>query len=284
MAWCPKCKDEYVEGITTCPACGSDLVDELPKKTDQIVPVVICQVPDEQIGAKFVMFLQYNGVQTAGLMPVEESDEEQDGGFNVVVASFEEEIAKKAFAGFDSSEILPEVEQQLSDIKNEEANKVFSELRTEQSTVYVKKRDKYADLKFSGISFLVFALLGVGVLVLNILGYISILNNKFSAFIMGIVFLIFFVVGITSLVRAKKMKGMVSQEERMSNDVLIWLEENITDEWLNELYDEEQTEESNYFTIHEKMCEKTALQFPLINRTYIEQLMDERYNEYCEER
>lgn len=30
MPVCPNCKYEYVNGITKCPDCGEDLVDELP--------------------------------------------------------------------------------------------------------------------------------------------------------------------------------------------------------------------------------------------------------------
>lgn len=33
MAWCPVCKCEYVDGVTTCADCGSELVDRLPAKT-----------------------------------------------------------------------------------------------------------------------------------------------------------------------------------------------------------------------------------------------------------
>ena len=32
--WCPKCKNEYVDGITLCADCGVELVDELPEETD----------------------------------------------------------------------------------------------------------------------------------------------------------------------------------------------------------------------------------------------------------
>ena len=29
MPWCPKCKNEYVDGVKTCVDCGCDLVGSL---------------------------------------------------------------------------------------------------------------------------------------------------------------------------------------------------------------------------------------------------------------
>lgn len=37
MAWCPKCKNEYVEGIRVCADCGSELVEALPSETEEAV-------------------------------------------------------------------------------------------------------------------------------------------------------------------------------------------------------------------------------------------------------
>ena len=48
MPWCPKCKNEYIEGITTCTDCGVDLVDELPKETDPGAPVILCRLDTEE--------------------------------------------------------------------------------------------------------------------------------------------------------------------------------------------------------------------------------------------
>lgn len=292
MPWCPKCRNEYVEGITTCAECGIDLVDELPEEMDENMPVKLCHVTDEVVGGKFVLYLNMQGVQTAGLMPVTEGDETYEDGFYLVVAGFEQEAAEALFEGFDRLEemteeylttLAPDLEEKLEELKEEEANQMLSELRTETSTVYVKKKDKYSDLKFSGISFIVFGILGFGLLALNFLEYIN-MFNKFSTLIMTIVFLVFLVVGISSLLRAKKMRGIVSQEERISDDVLDWIEENISDEYIGTLVDPEQSEESNYFSAHSAMCKLVADQFPLFNRDYIDQLIDDRYNEYCDNR
>lgn len=43
MPWCPKCKNEYVEGIRVCSDCGSELVDALEEPDEP----VNCELPEE---------------------------------------------------------------------------------------------------------------------------------------------------------------------------------------------------------------------------------------------
>ena len=259
MAWCPKCKNEYVEGVTICADCGIELVDELPKEVDPETPAVLCHVKNADIGSKFVVFLNYGNIQTAGLMMSGETEEE---GYDVVVAEFEREAAEAMFAGFgsveemaetDISELVPGFEKQLEEIK------------------------------FSGISFIVFGILGCGLLLLNIAGVLNFFNT-FSSGVMFFVFLAFFFIGISSLKRAGKLKAIVSEEERVTNEALDWIEQNITDAYIGSLFNDELSEEDNYFHVHDILCEKLSGQFSYLNRDYVEQLMDERYNQFCEEK
>lgn len=37
MSWCPRCKNEYREGVTHCPDCDVDLVDELLPEQEEAV-------------------------------------------------------------------------------------------------------------------------------------------------------------------------------------------------------------------------------------------------------
>ena len=139
MGWCPKCRNEYVEGIAVCPDCNIDLTDELPAEENEMEPAILEHVSHEQIGAQCVLLLQHHGLQTAGLMPVQEDDETYEDGFYVVVASFEREAAAMVYKDFDSLEDMAldvfdlsrnyEIEQNLVSLKDSMMKNISSRTR-----------------------------------------------------------------------------------------------------------------------------------------------------------
>lgn len=283
--WCPKCKNEYIEGITTCVDCGCELVNELPEEIDPDEPQIIGSVSEEEIGNKFIRFLKFSGLQTCGLIPKDEND-----GFYLAVKYEELERATNILRSFsveeesdeiDLEKLLPVLDEQLDEIKEEEANELLSDLRTEASTVYVNKKDKYADLKFSGISFIVFAILGYLFILINAAGILHMFNT-YSMVILTVVFTVFVGIGISSLRKAAKIKNLVSEEEDVVEKVETYIKEHFTDEYLATLKNDELSEEEDFFHVTEILKKELIEQFPLFSKGYIDQLVDECYGEYCD--
>lgn len=283
--WCPKCKNEYIEGITTCVDCGCELVNELPEEIDPDEPQIIGSVSEEEIGNKFIRFLKFSGLQTCGLIPKDEND-----GFYLAVKYEELERATNILRSFsveeesdeiDLEKLLPVLDEQLDEIKEEEANELLSDLRTEASTVYVNKKDKYADLKFSGISFIVFAILGYLFILINAAGILHMFNT-YSMVILTVVFTAFVGIGISSLRKAAKIKNLVSEEEDVVEKVETYIKEHFTDEYLATLKNDELSEEEDFFHVTEILKKELIEQFPLFSKGYIDQLVDECYGEYCD--
>lgn len=290
--WCPKCKNEYIDGVTTCVDCGCELVSELPEEIDPDEPQIIGSVLDEEMGNKFVRFFKFSGLQTCGLIPKEDNNgfylavkyEELERATNILQSfskgSDEEDDAESADE-IDLEKLLPLLDEQLEEIKEEEANELLSDLRTEASTVYVNKKDKFSDLKFSGISFLVFAVLGYLFILINAAGVIHMFNT-YSMVILAAVFTVFVGIGISSLRKASHIRGLVSEEENIVEKVEAYIKEHFTDEYLASLKNEELSEEEDFFHVTEILKKELIEQFPLFSKGYIDQLVDERYGEYCD--
>ena len=55
-----------------------------------------------------------------------------------------------------------------------------------------------------------------------------------------------------------------------------------TNDLISSYYNPEDSEENNYFTVHSRLCDIVSENFPFFPKEYIDELMDERYNKFCE--
>ena len=302
MAWCPNCKNEYREGITECPDCGTALVDEIQEEPEKIQagpqPVILMKTSDREVAEKTVKYLKYSGITSGAVATDTETDSEteteasdsSDESFVVIVADLELDYACDCMIDLDPGEtvdidrlyeLVPDIEDRLDEIEEEKASQEFSELRSEASSVYVKKKDKYADLRFSGFSFIGFGFIGVVILLLNAFQVIN-LFNTYSLIVMAIVFLVFFIIGFSSLHRAKQVKSSVAVEDEFTESLNEWVKDHLGDDVIDEWYDESREDQENYFEIQEKMISMMKGEFPNIHPSYIEEIAEERYNSYLE--
>ena len=97
--WCPKCRNEYINGVTTCVDCGCDLVDELPEEIDENEPVAIGSLAKEETAAKLVSYLNRAGLLSCAVRPQPENEEGEIPAYDIIVAGKELVYIHQLFDG-----------------------------------------------------------------------------------------------------------------------------------------------------------------------------------------
>lgn len=280
--WCPKCKTEYTEGITVCADCGTELIEK-PETADF---VNICEIRDEKTADEILDFLAYSKVGGA----VKESTEDSSG-FLILVP---EKAVKKAekmiqsyLLGKEDAKGMEKAETQESfsdtgeiSFSAEDAEEMPENLlHATDKTEYVKKADKYNDLKFSGITFILFGFLGGVYLILTKLEVIPITYNLFVFCVIAALFAGFVISGIFSFVKAGKIKEFIAEEEEKIAEIKTWLKENITKELLESWTDSSISPSENDLVLIAHIQVLLKEQFAEEEKPFLDMIADEYYDE-----
>lgn len=163
------------------------------------------------------------------------------------------------------------------DWNNYELLEETKKLRTAKSSLYVPKKDRYEDANSTAIIFCVFGVLGDVVAILSALGilHLPIANNIVSQIAMIALFTFFLWIGISSALKAKKLKSELGEEEDDTNTINSWLEEHISPKMLNEICDQSQADEINYLHKLEYVKEQLTTEFPDADDEYLDLLTDQ---------
>ncbi len=268
MSWCPKCKNEYRAGITVCPDCNEELLEELTEAIElEFVPIF--QTTDEELKTKLVKYLLHCGHK---VQEESGSADTEEGPKNVHVIFVPKD---------DTQEAMQEIRTVIMyDAKQEAGEEDLKPQRhvPEPSTVYVDAKARYQEYKSSGIMFLVFAALFLVFGILNIAGVITIMASTPSLIIVFGATVGFTYVGISSLMKVSSLKEEASSEEKTTDTIMDYLKENFTKEKLLANISEEVSGELLYFQLMETMKEQVSEQFPDADENYLDALLEEFYN------
>lgn len=108
MPWCPKCKNEYREGITTCSDCNVPLVEDLNEVVSDDKKLVFTTEHKEKTD-DFIKYLAYSGIHSYSVEP-----DENEFIWSLYVAEDDYKKASKLFTGFALTESEREIEKKFS--------------------------------------------------------------------------------------------------------------------------------------------------------------------------
>ena len=317
MPWCPKCNAEYQDGYTECSDCGVALVDSLEEDVE-LVPFFQAEnrkIANKLVKyfqysnlTSEVSFDEENQVYVVYIPPdmekharklyqafyFVERDNIVGGKYKDDTDTVSEALGERADTDSEDAEdaannqepeleLIEEEEDTLNDEEPEENEEdLLPEEEPEEEGViggaYVFKADRYRDLAGTVWIFLFFGVVGLGFVLLNVAGLLTVLNGWIPNIIMGALFIFFLYVAISTNHKAKTIRAEIEAENTLTEEIDAWLKENITKDFLNSLHDDNFSEELNYIKMTEAIKELLIQRFGNQNLSYLDRLVEEYYN------
>ena len=273
MSWCPKCKNEYRAGITICPDCNEELMEELTEAIElEFVPLF--QTDNEELKTKLVKYLVHCGRK----VQEQSAEAETEEGLQTVYAIF---VPKDDYA-----EAVQEIRTVIAYDAKQEAGEEDLKPRhraPEPSTLYVDAKSRYQEYKSSGIMFLAFAVLFLIFGIFNLVGVINIMASTVSLIIVFGAVVGFAYVGITSLMKVSSLKEEASAEENVTEDILDYLKSEFPKEAVEKILPaganaEDLTNEELYFVRISEIKNYVMSEYPGKDENYLDALIEDYYN------
>ncbi len=263
MPWCPKCKNEYVAGVTVCADCGEELVETLEKKTHN--PLIFGG--QEQM-ERLKEFLVYNGIHSA-----ETSYDTADDVYELLVS---DEERKQAAAAVN---VFLKQEQEPSEETEDKTERTVSRGAYQNSAQMAEENRSsgYMLLVIGGIGLLAVILLSAGVISLPFLSA----NRYMVCGVMGGLFFLFIVMGVLSMKSSRVLQRKAETENNLTSEMKKWCADNLTAEMIDEdLFQKEETgEEIRYFKRTDRMKHRISCQFVNLDEDFLDAFVDDYYAE-----
>lgn len=167
--------------------------------------------------------------------------------------------------------------QNTKDLENDKA--IIHDLTTGNN--YQNSSDKYQDNLSSSITFFVCGIVGLIVMILNIIGVLHFFSIKTPSGILictvlSALFIAFLVIGSITYKSASKAKSQIETEQKINNEVSLWLKDNLTKEHIDTSFDGDgMSEEMKYFDRNNCIVAAIKEQYPELNEDIVQSIADE---------
>ncbi len=277
MPWCPKCKNEYREGVTVCADCGVELKDTLEGSVDE--PLTFGE--KEQM-ERLKEFLHFNQIKSAYT-----SFDLKDEVYELFVSGEERRKAALAVDVFFKEE--KEKEKAEGGEPAADGDVVPLSLTGRGKGVYQNSAKKAEENRSSAYLLLILGSVGLIAIILIFAGVIpvsiNIMNRYMICGVMGVLFVLFVVMGVVSMKSSKILAQKAESENNLTSEITKWCSENLTAESVDAgLFEdvEEESEESRYFKRVDKMKKQISYQFMNLDEGFLDSFTDDYYQNIFE--
>lgn len=155
-------------------------------------------------------------------------------------------------------------------------------------SVYVNNEERAEENRTSAYTLLSVGTAGLVAVVLLFTGVIPIQMAVFSRYmicgVMGVVFILFLVMGVVSLRNFKLLKKRAVKENNLTDEIQKWCLQNLHKEVIDEAsgLDASVPEELKYFQRFEIVKSEIQKQFMNLDESYVERIVEEMYPELFE--
>ncbi len=306
MPWCPKCRNEYRDGITICAECKIELVERL-----EDIPKQAFIFGEKDKMERLQGFLAYEKIET------ELQFDETENTYQLCAAAEDMKAAVKATQVFLQQELSQETEEEEAHTQTEKNNSETiaatedAETARTETTIsenkpakgnttaenderksyhaYQDSATKAEDNRSSAYTLLVVGGIGFVLDVLVFLGVLPVYQNAgmtkyLVCGVMGAMFILFIVFGFVSMRTSRILLVKAKTENSLLSEMTKWCETNLSKEKIDEgLFEgEELLEEQKYFKRAEKMKALISDKFLNLDEAFLEHFIDEYYQRIFE--
>lgn len=281
MPWCPKCKNEYVEGTKECADCGCALVETLTERKAVIFG-------EKEQMEKLKEFLEYSKISDVAV-----KQNEEDDTYELFVREEDETQARKLVNVFLKEEAKQKAEMEAQEGADKaEADETQEDLNRnvlKYTGVYQDSAAKAEDNKSSAYTLLFVGGVGLVVIALCMFGVIDLNLNETSKYmvygVMGALFILFIVMGVVSMRSYKIFAQKAQKEDNLTGEIRKWCLADLTAEKVDEQLSEEDkalADEMKYFKRTEILKKLISEKFLNLDEAYLEHFVDDIYPEIFE--
>lgn len=277
---CPKCKNEFKDGIKICPICNIPFDEADTASEPESDYVTVLQTDSEDFKEKVKAYLSTLNIDVQDCLASEARIPENTCMYVLSVPSAKRAIAVKEIHMLEQAEQQLAMEQALND---PETAKQFKEhidaLRLQPAEEFVKASTKYEEYRSSGILFVVFGFALSVFTILNLAGVLKLFPQVMSCCILLAFGIVFIVTGILTYLRSNTLKEAVEVEDKDNNEVDLFLESNVSKETLEALDDDDDLNpEILFLKQNEFVKQAIKANFPQLSESFIDVKAEEYLN------